>query len=110
MVIPPERLGAALILFHLSVASLLVVMMQIPYSSAVMSFERMNYYAVVGIVDVLLKLAIVLVLPYISYDKLAVYALLVFLISVVDFFSILRICEKELQFVEAEAKLRQTSF
>lgn len=86
MVIPPDRFGAAVLLFHLSVASLLVVMMQIPYSSAVMSFERMNYYAVVGIIDVLLKLVIVLVLPYISYDKLAVYALLVFLISVIDFF------------------------
>lgn len=86
MIIPPESMGAARVLFQLSVASMIVVIMQVPYSAAIMAYERMNYYAIVGIIDVLLKLGIVIVLPHIPYDKLIIYALMSFAITLFDFF------------------------
>lgn len=85
MVIPVDRLDVAKFLFHTSVLSTAIVIMQIPYSAAVVSFEKMDYYAVVGIIDVILKLLIVIALPYLPYDKLFVYALLSLLIAVADF-------------------------
>lgn len=85
MVIPPERLQTGVCLFHFSVISLVVVMMQVPYSSAVMSFEKLDYYALVGIIDILLKLIIVLVLPHIEVDKLSYYGFLLLVISFIDF-------------------------
>ena len=85
MVIPLERMEAARFLFHTSVLSTVIVIMQIPYSAAIVSFERMDFYAAVGIIDVLFKLGIVIALPYLPFDKLIVYSLLSLLIAVLGF-------------------------
>lgn len=73
MVIPADRLTAANWLFQFSVVHLLVVIMRVPFSGAVIACEKMDFFALVGIIDVLLKLAIVLVLPYVNADKLVFY-------------------------------------
>lgn len=85
MVIPADRLFAANILFQSSTISLALLIIGIPYSASILSFERMDYYAVVGIIDVVLKLIIVLSLPYIPFDKLISYSVLLLLISVANF-------------------------
>lgn len=85
MVIPVDRIVASRWLYHASVLSTIVVILQIPYSAAIVSFEKMDYYAVVGIVDIVLKLAIVLLLPFFPYDKLVVYGILLLVVSIIDF-------------------------
>lgn len=85
MVIPEDRLFAANILFQCSTASLFFLILSIPYSAAIMSFEHMDYYAIVGVLDVVLKLGIVLILPYLGSDKLITYSILLFSISVINF-------------------------
>lgn len=85
MVIPADRLTAANWLFQFSVIHLLFVILQIPFAGAVIACEKMDYYALVGIVDVLLKLAIVLVLPYVEADKLIFYGSFMLLSGVVVF-------------------------
>lgn len=85
LVVPAERLHATNIIYQYSIFSLALVILEIPYTSAIMSYERMDFYAVVSIIDVVLKLLIVLVLPFISQDKLIVYASLIFVISLIDF-------------------------
>lgn len=85
MVIPAERLTAAFWIFHCSVASLIFVVLQVPFSAAILAFERMDYYAVVSIIDAILKLGIVLALPLIGADHLIVYGILTLLISIVNF-------------------------
>lgn len=85
MVIPVERLSAANWVFQFSVFSLFLVIFQIPYSSAVVSHEKMNFYAFVGICDAVFKLIIAILLPYASCDSLIIYSLLMFLISIMNF-------------------------
>ena len=85
MVIPPDRIQAAHNIFQFSVLSMVFLMLQIPYSAAIMAIERMNFYAFVGVADVLLKLAVALTLPLFSADKLVWYGFLMFSISVIDF-------------------------
>lgn len=85
MVIPAARVIAAFGVFHCSVASLIFVVLQVPYSAAILAFERMDYYAVVSIIDAFLKLGIVLALPIIGADHLIVYGILTLLISIVNF-------------------------
>lgn len=82
MVIPEDRIVAANWIFQFSVFSLVLLILQIPYSSAVIAHEKMDYYAVVSISDAFLKLGIALALPFVASDKLIIYGLLVFLISV----------------------------
>ncbi|MBQ0089070.1 MAG: hypothetical protein KBT27_07045, partial [Prevotellaceae bacterium] len=85
MVVPADRLHAANILFQYSIFSMALVILEIPYTSAIMSYERMDFYALVSIIDVVLKLLIVLALPFIPYDKLISYATLTLIITVANF-------------------------
>lgn len=86
MIIPVNRLAAANWVFQCSGISLILLIMQIPYSAAIISHEKMDYYALVSIIDVLLKLAVVIILPYISFDKLAFYGVSSVLVSSINFF------------------------
>jgi len=55
MVIPADRIVAANWVFQFSIISFLSVIVQVPYAAAIMAYERMNYYAIVSIIDVFLK-------------------------------------------------------
>ena len=85
MVIPESRFGSAVLIFHFSVASLVVNIMSVPYSGIIMAHEKMNYFALVSIFDVLLKLGVALILPFVSADRLVVYGFLMLLITILDF-------------------------
>ena len=98
MVIPMERLFAANWIFHFSVLSLVFVILQIPYSAAILAHEKMDYYALVSIVDVILKLCVILVLPHLHGEKLIIYGGLQLLVSMVNFF--LYYCYSKKQFCE----------
>lgn len=84
MVVPEERLFVTNCVFQFSAISLFLVIMQVPYSAAVMAYERMNFYAMVGVVDVLFRLVVVISLPYVSFDKLVYYGGLIAFVSFID--------------------------
>lgn len=85
MVIPSDRLYYANILFQTSVASLCLLVISIPYSGAILAAERMDYYAVISILDTLLKLFCVIALNYLPYDKLGTYGVLLLIESFLVF-------------------------
>lgn len=85
MVIPETRLGVANLIFQFAVFSLCIMIMQVPYSAAILSYERMDYYAIVNIVDVIIKLISVIMLIYIEHDKLGFYGFMILTISVINF-------------------------
>ena len=85
MVIPSERLFVAKILFQYSVASLVLLIIQIPFSAAVLAYERMDFFAIVSILDALLKLGIIFLIKYSSLDKLLLYGTLMLIIHIVNF-------------------------
>ena len=85
MVIPEERMIAAEWIFQFSILSFLFVIMQAPFSAAVMAHERMDFYAIINVLDALIKLGIVFLLPYLHADQLIMYGILMAGISVVNF-------------------------
>lgn len=86
MIIDPDRVIAANWIFQFSVISLVFVVLQVPYSAAILAYEKMDYYAIVSIIDACMKLGIVLILPHVSGDSLILYGLLIMMISILDFF------------------------
>ncbi len=76
MQIPPERMHAAVIVFQCSIVSTIVVFLTVPYTAMLIAHERMNVYAGISIIDVLLKLVIAFALMLDSPDKLVLYAVL----------------------------------
>lgn len=85
LVFPPERYTAVIVVYHAAIVSLLFVVFQIPYSAAIIARERINYYAVVSIIDVILKLIIAIITPYFALDNLMVYGCLIAGIALVNF-------------------------
>lgn len=83
LVIPAERIWAAKISFHLSVAATAVSILRIPYNASIIAHEDMKVYAYVSILEVLLKLAIVYLLTIFTIDKLVAYSFLVCFVSIV---------------------------
>ncbi|MBO5834707.1 MAG: hypothetical protein J6R12_01530 [Bacteroidales bacterium] len=85
MVIPEDRLSAANWIFQFAILSLVLVFLQVPFSASIISHEKMDYFAYVGVGDTLMKLIIVVLLPYLGGDKLIVYGVLLLVISILDF-------------------------
>lgn len=100
MVIPIERLIAANWLFQFSVINLILVIFQIPFVSAIIACEKMNYYSLVSIIDILLKLVLVLILPYVSYDKLIFYGSLTLIIGIFNFIMYTVYAKKKFDFIK----------
>lgn len=81
MTIPEERLFAANVVYQLSIVSFCIHFFNIPYTALVIAHERMGAFAYISIMDVMLKLVIVFLLMMSPWDKLVVYAFLMFLLS-----------------------------
>lgn len=79
--IPPSRLNAAIWVFHFSVLSFFVTILQTPYNALIIAYERMNVYALVSVIEAIFKLSVVLLLFIIDYDKLILYAILMFCVT-----------------------------
>lgn len=110
LVIPEGRLQAARYVFHMSSLSLLFVIMQVPYSAAIIAKEYMDYYAVVGIIDVLLKLVIVLLLPYVTADNLIIYSLALLIVTIVDFFLYFIYAKRKIVEVKLDSSFNRSIF
>lgn len=82
MVIPEARLTAAFWVCQISILNTVVALTQVPYDSTIIAHENMKIYAYIGLVEVVLKLAVVYLLAISPIDKLVFYALLLFLLSV----------------------------
>ena len=76
LVIPADRMGPAVLAYHLSIITAFFSLTQIPYTAAIKSHERFSIYAYSSLIDVLAKLGIVFALKVSPIDRLSFYALL----------------------------------
>lgn len=81
LVIPEDRMVAANWVYQCAVASLLVSIVNIPFKASVVAHERMHIYAYISIVEAVLKLLIVYALVFSQFDKLILYSILHFVVS-----------------------------
>lgn len=81
MVIPEGRMFAAEWIFQLSLLTFVLHIIQVPYTAAVMAHERMDFYAIVSIFNVLISLVAVFLIPYLGGDALILYGVLITLIA-----------------------------
>ena len=76
LVIPTDRLDAAVITYHISIITSIILITQVPYTSLIMAHERMGIYAYISILEAIAKLSVVYLIGISRYDKLIVYAIL----------------------------------
>lgn len=76
LVIPPDRMHAAMWIFHLSVLSLFFNIMNVPYRALIVTHEDMGAFALISLFEVFAKLAVAVLIAFVLFDKLIFYGLL----------------------------------
>lgn len=92
MNIPETRLVAAKKLLLFSVGVTFFNTIRIPFNSLIVSKERMDFFALISIIEVVLKLLVVYVLNYFHVDKLILYGILLFIVSFLVFIFFMVFC------------------
>lgn len=85
MVIPEGRMFAAQWLYQLSIASTVMSIIAVPFTSSIIAHEKMDIYAYISIFDSVMKLLIAFMLAVAPSDKLIFYATLLFGVQAIDF-------------------------
>ena len=94
MNIAGERMAAANWVFQISMMTFIVNLISVPYNAAIIAHEKMKAFAYVGILESSLKLVIVACLLVSPFDKLVIYAILQFCVSLTIRFVYSRYCHK----------------
>jgi len=83
LTIPADRIIAAKWVYQFSILVLMVNMVSVPYNAIIIAHERMNVFAWVSIAEVSLKLLLVFMLVWFGFDKLKLYAVLMFGVALI---------------------------
>lgn len=82
LVIPSERMTAAMWVYQGTVLGTIGGFLAIPYNSLILAREKMNIYAYVGVAEAALKLLVAYILTVSNFsDKLILYAILIFVVN-----------------------------
>lgn len=84
LIIPADRMDAAVMIVHFSVLSLVFKFIKICYDSNIIARERMSIYAYISLFEGVAKLAICYAVIYCtSMDKLVLYGLLLMSVNII---------------------------
>ena len=81
MVLPVDRIASAKLLFHVSLATFVFNIFQVPFIAAVMAHEKMGFYSLISSLQAILSVVIVYVISIMPYDNLVSYGLLLLFVS-----------------------------
>lgn len=85
MSIDPSRVFATHWVLQFSLLSVVISMITTPFDALVLAHEKMNFYAYIAVLEAVLRLAIIFALAYSPIDKLILYAILQFIITIIVF-------------------------
>lgn len=83
MQIDSSRMYAAELVFYVSVLTTCSSVVMVPFQATIIAHERMSIYAYASVVELLAKLSIALLLPFLGFDKLIGYALMLLGVHVI---------------------------
>ena len=94
MNIPDGRMNAAVWCYQFSILTTCVQIIRVPYNACIIAYERMSFYAYISILEVILKLLIVFLLSIGGFDKLILYSILMFLVTVAVCYAYKIVCNR----------------
>lgn len=83
MKIPAGRMGAAQWVLQCSMGVLMVNLLSVPFNATIVAHEKMGAYALISILEAVLKLVLVALLYFLGGDKLKIYAVLMLAVSLI---------------------------
>ena len=82
MVLPPERITAAVWVLHFSVITFGINLISVPYNAVIVAHERMSVFAYVSIYEVIAKLVVCYCLYISPIDKLVLWAIMIAVVQI----------------------------
>lgn len=98
---PLDRHFAVECVYQLSLLSIIITIVNVPYVAMVLIHHKMNFYALVGIVEAFLKFFLAIILAYIFGDHLIWYSALLTLIAVLIAILYFSYCLREFVFLKS---------
>lgn len=83
LIIPDERMLAARWVYHLTILSTVISIIQVPYSATIIARERMDIFSYIEILNSSLRLGVVYLLIISPFDKLVFYAALLLCVVII---------------------------
>lgn len=96
---PEGRMTAINWVYQFSVLTCIINIIRVPYNAAIIAYEYMSFYAYIGIIEAIMKLAIVFLLNIFLIDKLFLYAFLLFIVSCIVTFGFYLFCKIRLKYI-----------
>ena len=103
LVVEASRLGAAMIVFQISIFASLIALIQVPYTSLILAHEEMGVYAYVGVFEAIAKLGVIYALVVTDTDKLILYAVLIAVVQLLVAICYIIYCRRN--YIESRLKL-----
>ncbi|MCQ2144066.1 MAG: lipopolysaccharide biosynthesis protein, partial [Bacteroidales bacterium] len=103
MDIPEGRMAAANIVLQCSAGTLLFQMLSVPFNAVIIAHERMNAFALLSILEGVLKISVAILIMLSPTDKLVLYAILMLVVSAIVRTSYATYCHR--QFSETHSGL-----
>lgn len=84
MVIPADRMTAAIWVYQFSIISCIATIMCVPFNATIIAHEKMGAFAYISVFDALLKLGIAYLLTIVESDRLILYAALYLCVNLIN--------------------------
>ena len=108
--IDPARMDAANWVYQCALFSSALTVIQTVFTASIISHEKMSIYAYMSILDVVFKLGIVFMLLWFDFDKLKLYALLMFVVNSIVFFVYYLYCKLNFEEIKTKFSLNKELF
>lgn len=96
--VPIDRRSVASFVYQISIINFCVSIGLVPFTALIVSNEKMSVYAIVSIIEVLLKLGVAISLTLTEgIDKLQLYAVLILVVTIITDGSIMLFCWTKLK-------------
>lgn len=95
LVIPDDRLYASRCVYQISLLTMCIGVIQVPFTSCIIAYEDMSLYAYLGIFEAVCKLIVAYLLIVANVDKMILYALLMLCIHLMVFLVYVLFCNKK---------------
>lgn len=97
LVIPETRLLASNWVYQYAIVTCCLTLLVNPFNATIIAYERMDYYAYLSILEVVLKLTVAYAISVIPYDKLNIYGLLLMCVQFIIFIIYVAYCRAQFQ-------------
>lgn len=108
--IDPARMEAANWVYQCALLSSALIVIQTVFTASIISHEKMSIYAYMSILDVVFKLGIVFMLLWFDFDKLKLYALLMFVVNAIVFLIYYLYCKVNFEEIKTTLSLNKELF